>query len=228
MVSAKEEIVKAMEEIVSNLSPRNIMLQKIQMGRLFELYSDYHELIIMKAENEGNVNSVKVSDTLPSSSSIITKTSLDKKNKIIVGYLVRDLVGASVMVNNFKIRIREKLCRDLNLVHGDLLRVNYEDEQNLTIAKIEDSITAKHCKRGLVEFGIVSDDHEDDELVVSSYLKHGEVKKISTSDEENVIFRISDYEREKYKLQPGDIVDIAYHRAYPKTYKVVWKHLNSK
>lgn len=224
MLNMKEEIINAMQETIHDITSLNVTYQKSKMVRLFNLYEEVDTLFpdIMKTieSSSSTSESVEHVDTVLS--------SLDHENKIIIGPFVRELIGGRITVNKVIIRLNEKSIREHGINHGDILSVDYSNDNNKIIERLKLSKTKDECTRGEIRLGVVSDSYLDGELVVKEYIGDGVRKPILLDGETPFIFRITDYEKQKFQLLPGDFVDVAYFKEYHGTYKLAWKYLNSE
>ena len=219
----KEEMIKTIEE----LNPDNIEFQRNRINRLLHLYEETNELFPKEK--------LKFSVLPISKNKLITNfvgkhldhveyiEHLNKERKIIIGHLERNLLGGSIKVADVNIFVPEKVIREFNFKHGDFINANYSNSNKVIFNKVGDSKTEHLCKRKVVQYAVVTDEFLDGELVANQAYVNGK-KTYIRIDETPFTFVITDYEKQKFNLLPGDLIEIAYFKDYLQTYKVVWKY----
>lgn len=224
-----KNVIETMHQTIDATTAVNIEAQKIRMERLFNLYSEINSLLIKPKEV---VSEPRPPGELKNSKTILNRTTSnfevchDAENKILEAVLERGLIGGALKATHgFSVRVPEKIIRDRGYRHGDLIRCDYKDVDNNIFEKIGESTTEHLSNRGVIEYAIISES-EDGELIADSYFIGGEVKPIYINGTKAEPFRITDYERDRFNIREGDLVDIAYFKNYIASNKVVWKHMS--
>ena len=221
-----KNVIETMHQTIDATTAINIEAQKIRMDRLFNLYSEINSLLIkpkehLEMEPPAEENKIKSISNQTINNLVIQH---DAENKTLVSLMERDLLGGTVKATHgFSVRVPEKIIRDRGYRHGDIIKCDYKDEQNIIYEKIGDSTTEHLSKRGMIQHALISEG-EDGELIAENCFIGGEVKPIYIKNAKVSPFRITDHDRDKFKLQEGDVIDIAYFQNYIQSYKIVWKH----
>ncbi|MGG1021139.1 hypothetical protein ABE151_17430 [Bacillus paralicheniformis] len=141
-------------------------------------------------------------------------------------FLVKEwlLTGGAIAVNpehKKEERIPESVVRNKHIYLSDIVEIIYSGDSNFKDFKI--------IKRG-TDYDKYDDERivlerctvvKQDEMLVVTHDMYGNVIKYN---ETPFTIRILDYDKTKFNLETGDLVDIAYLKNRPEKARVFWKH----
>lgn len=139
------------------------------------------------------------------------------RSKSITFMLERKLKGAYLQGTDIK--VSESIIRHEGFKHGDL--ISYElINGKLVFTRISESLRGDAPNRKQIDYALVEQDGHM--LVIRKEYKSNSDIKI---DDVPFTFRVSDKDIQDLRLEPGDIVDLAYYENRPEaTSRVIWKH----
>lgn len=142
------------------------------------------------------------------------------------GYpLIRKLKGGILEIGKGlqDIYVPESVIRKLNFNEGDILIPHKQDNSNdYYFEKIKDGHNSNNTSRGEINYCIISDQKLGNNYTASKYWSDGEQKLIKLDEETPMTFLISEADIQRFKLNPGSVVSIAYNKSNPNLNKVVW------
>lgn len=120
--------------------------------------------------------------------------------------------------------VPERIIRELELTHGDMVRVTPKDTRNVKTKRVYyhfeliEKGDGQNPNRGEMLYCIIE---KSGDLWVCNKTLSGESIQL---DDLPFTIRIKDSEVQEFNLSEGDIVDIAYYLNNPVASKVIWKH----
>lgn len=143
------------------------------------------------------------------------------------GYpLIRKLKGGILQISNeVDIYVPETIIRSQNLKHGDIIKPSKNNNlDGYYFQKLKDGPKIENDTRGEIDYCIVSENKIDQQFTASQHLVDGEPKLIKLDNDLPITFIISLEDTQKFKLEPGSIVSIAYDIRNPKINRVIWNY----
>ncbi|AGA60053.1 hypothetical protein Theco_4052 (plasmid) [Thermobacillus composti KWC4] len=120
----------------------------------------------------------------------------------------------------------ESVVRSLDLRHGDVVRILERDDRGRLKVQLLERAETDESNRVELKFCLVSMRNEEGRsfLAIDEMLVGGEKKRISLPGSKESYLEIKEEDIRFFKLEVGDVVDVAYWVNRPNTFRVIWKY----